>query len=273
MRPGQSGHRDRQQPAPEPAGGEDTVRILIPDHPELAGVVSGAVEFAGVLRHANTPPADDGDAEPWRLPDQLTAPELEQVLDTIFHPWGYAVGDDGRDTGIPLRHAGIEHMPVYVAAATRTQLARLAAAATVFTQAEVTPAAQRTPLLAEVAEFAALAREVEDPDDGWASLRSWQTILALLEVATATAPESTRPRRLLAPPAGDLQSLPDAAGTSPAADTVAVLAAIDTAGGTGVVDLDGEAFAALRRLQAEWHAVIYRGRHRPADSLLTSYTY
>src|SRR3954467_15461397 len=63
------------------------VRILIPDHPDLYRVPGRAVEFADVLCHANDPAAEDG-VVPWQLPEQLTAPELEQALNAaVVHPW------------------------------------------------------------------------------------------------------------------------------------------------------------------------------------------
>ncbi|ATY17283.1 hypothetical protein CU254_42635 (plasmid) [Amycolatopsis sp. AA4] len=259
-------------------GAAETVRVLVPDHMDLHGVLGQAIEFAGSLRHANDP-AQRGEGDPWQLPGQLIAPELEAALDAILlhdprfdH---FAIGDHRReDAAIALACDRTGHMGVHIATATRTQLERLAAAAALVDQAEATAPEDRLPSLQEVAEFAAEWRRFEQDEDGDldASLSAWRTATRILRLAIAGTPsERHRPARLYDPEAR-LTPVADTAGTSPAADTATLLAAID-ASADRPVDLDADAFAAYRRLTVEWHIAIYGDRADSIDSLLASYTY
>src|SRR3954464_11141567 len=102
-------------PTAEQPQTDETVRILIPDHPDLYGQLGRAIDFACLLRRAND--IDDA-GEPWQLPDQLIAPELEQALDAavLDQAWFRHVGGDGEGTRteIPLRYANVGHMGLYI---------------------------------------------------------------------------------------------------------------------------------------------------------------
>ncbi|GAA1983523.1 hypothetical protein [Amycolatopsis minnesotensis] len=256
--------------------GQDEVRILIPDHPELR--LAAAIEFAGALQHANDPlPVDEG--EPWRLPEQLVAADLESALDAaVLHQPHFShrhIGDTGpdTDTGIDLRHDGVGHMPVYVTTLPREQLRLLLDAAAVLEQAETTSGTESLPALREVREFVDTWREADEDQDGDVSLGAWRTVVRILGLAIADTPaREHRPRRLL-DEAGQAVPVADGTGTSPAADTAVLLARIDAAGDTRPVDLDTAAFAAYQRLTIEWHTAIYGPKATSADALLQSNTY
>lgn len=254
----------------------DTVRVVVPDHVDLVGVVNRAIEFGVDLRHAND--SHGGAVEPWQLPDQLIDPDLESALATIVAGWQYDVGLDttGRDTAIPVHHNGTEHMGIYVATATVTQLRLLTDAAQLLHQAETTPPAQRTPALREVAEFLEVWGDLDDNDDADASLSAWRTVVRILGLAIATAPSGPddRPTRLYTSEGTDARMLPTAPaeGTSPAADTARVLARLDTGDGRSI-DLDDAAWQAWQRLTAEWHGAVYGARSDTHDALLNSWAY
>lgn len=259
----------------------DTVRILIPDHPDLYRRLGKAIEFAGALRHAG----DDVDdrEEPWRLPEQLLAPELEAALDAAFwhQPWLRHVGDDSEQaqTAIELSHAGVGHMGVYITSLPRDQLQLLTDAAALLAQAKSTAPKERTPLLAEIAEFVDTWREADENDIGDASISAWQTAVALLAIAVAEQSAAEhRPDRLL-DHEGRLVPVAETVGTSPAADTALLLAQIDTAAAAADegqalhVKLDTAGFLAFRRLSVEWHIAVYGANANSPDSLLQSFTY
>ncbi|WP_280184504.1 MULTISPECIES: hypothetical protein [Nocardia] len=255
---------------------EDRVlRVLVPDHPDLAGQLGMAVDFADALRHANEPDPDDDNSEPWRLPAQLVAPALQAALEPIVHhDWHVDVGRDGDDrhTGITVTHAGVEHMGLYIATATRTQLSLLAAALEQLVTAETVPPSQRTPEQREIAEFAAAWRDAEE-SGGDAALSAWQTTVRILTLAITTTPHASgdRPARLYTAE-GVLTPTPPAEESTPAADTRTLLDRIDTAGG-GSVDLDDTGWRAWRRLAAEWHAAIYGARSNDHSTVLSSFAY
>jgi hypothetical protein len=170
------------------------VRILIPDHPDLN--VGGAVSFAAEMRDTADPATYETGAEPWTLPATLTTPALATAMEAILLLWGYDVGDESRDTAIDLHHAGVQHMGVYVATATRAQLDQLTAARDVMTSATNTPHTQRSPQEREFAEFVDAYNDATGDDE--VSLRAWNVMLDLFAVATATTPTTThRPERLL----------------------------------------------------------------------------
>jgi hypothetical protein len=259
-------------PTAEQPQTDETVRILIPDHPDLA--LGRAVEFGGSLRHAND---TDDDVEPWQLPDQLIAPELEQALfDAVLHqPWFRHVGDDREDarTEIQISHAGIGHMGVYITTMERAQLQRLVDAAALLRQADSTPFAERTPLLAEIGAFVERWRDADKHDDIEPALSAWLTVVALMAIAIAEQPTAEhRPERLL-DHRGNMVPVASSEGTSPAADTALVLEQIDAAGDAREVDLDAAAFLAFRRLTSEWHIAIFDDRSTDPMSMLSSYAY
>jgi hypothetical protein len=246
----------------------DAVRILIPDHPDLN--VGGAVSFTAEMRDTADPATYETGAEPWTLPDTLTTPALATAMEAILLPWGYDVGDESRDTAIDLHHAGVQHMGVYVATATREQLDQLTAARDVMASATNTPPSQRSPADRETAEFVDAYNDATGDDE--VSLRAWNVMLDLFVVATATTPTSThRPERLL-DERGKLVRQPDPAGTSPAADTATLLARIDVTGARPV-ELSEDEYDAYRRLTVEWHTAIYRDKADTADTQLTSLIY
>lgn len=256
------------QPRPD-----DTVRILIPDHDNLGGQVRQAAEFAGSLRHAN----DDDGSEPWQLPDQLTAPALEQAIDdaVLHQPWFWHVGDlrEHARTEISIAHAGIGHMGVYVTSMPRVQLQALLDAAALLRQAEDAPFAERTPVLAEIGAFVSAWRHADKHEDLEASLAGWLVTVAVLGLAVAGQPTTEhRPHRLL-DAVGRFRPVGSTDGTSPAADTALLLERIDAAGDSREVELDAEAFEAFRRLVTEWHAAIYGARANDPSSLLGSMDY
>ncbi|RSD26410.1 hypothetical protein [Amycolatopsis eburnea] len=267
------------QPQPD-----ETVRILIPDHPDLYRRLGRAVDFAGALRHANDD-VEDGD-EPWRLPDQLVAPELQQALDVAFlhKPLMWHVGDDSDEarTETALSHAGVGHMGVYITSLTCGQLQLLTAAAALLTQAETTPFKERTPLLAEIAAFVDAWREADADNASEASLAAWQTAVALLAIAAAAQSATEhRPDRLL-DHEGRLVPVAEPAGPGPAADTALLLERIDAAAAAAAADGEGQAreveldyagFRAFRRLSVEWHVAIYGAKADSSDALLQSLTY
>ncbi|WP_280216659.1 hypothetical protein [Nocardia neocaledoniensis] len=251
----------------------ETIRVLVPDHMDLVGVISRAIEFAADLRHANDP-LEDG--EPWELPAPLVDAELQVALETsVMHPWQLDIGHDtaGRDTAIPVSHDGTGHMGLYVATATRSQLELLVDAAQLIHRVETTPLGQRDRAAREVAEFLSVWEEIDDED---ASLSAWRTVVRILGLAIAAAPSTSdaRPPRMYTTEGTDAVLVPtaDVKGTSPAADTALVLARLD-AGPGGSIDLDSAAWEAWQRLTAEWHSAIYGARANTHSALLTSWTY
>lgn len=256
----------------------ETVRVLVPDHLDLVGVINKAIEFAAELHLANDPTIDR-DGDPWRLPDQLVDAELQAALEAITaHSWRFDVGHDtaGRDTAIPVNHSGTGHMGVYVTTATRPQLTLLTAALQLMVQAETTRATQRLPALGEVTQFVDLWTEIDEHDDADASLSDWRTVVRILGLAIAAAPSARgdRPARLYVSEGTDARLVPTAAaeGTSPAVDTAVVLARFDAGDGRSI-DLDGEAWEAWQRLTAEWHGAVYGVRSDSHDALLSSWAY
>ncbi|MEV0297001.1 hypothetical protein [Nocardia sp. NPDC050710] len=253
------------------------LRVLVPDHPDLAGQLGCAIDFADALRHANDPDPDpDGDdTEPWRLPAQLVDPALQTALEVLVHrDWHFDVGRDSDDrrTEIGVTHAGVEHIGLYTATATRTQLSLLSAALEQFVTAETIPLSQRTPDQREIAEFAAAWRDAEEAG-GDAALSAWQTTVRILTLAIIAIPGSwgDRPARLYNAE-GILVPTPPAEESTPAADTLTVLDRIDAASG-GSVDLDDTGWRAWRRLTAEWHAAIYGARSSDHSAVLSSFAY
>lgn len=64
----------------------DTLRILVPDHPDLA--LGRAIDFAAALLHAND---SDEEIEGWALPTELVDPALQAALVAIvYHTTGTA---------------------------------------------------------------------------------------------------------------------------------------------------------------------------------------
>ncbi|MFI9507263.1 hypothetical protein [Nocardia sp. NPDC052566] len=251
----------------------EAMRVLVPDHPDLTGQLGRAIEFAAALRHANDIDDTDGE-EPWRLPDQLVAPELQAALEAIvLHDWRFDVGSDTARTEIGLTHADVEHMGLYIATATRAQLSLLRAALDTITQAETTPLAQRGPEQREIAHFAEVWSEVDEHDDYDASLSAWRTVVQILTLAISTAPAGAgeRPSRLYNAE-GFLLPAADVAGSTPAGDTVVVLDRIDSDQGRSV-DLDNAAWRAWQRLSVEWHAAVYGARSNDPDARLSSFAY
>jgi hypothetical protein len=252
----------------------EIVRVLIPDHPDLAGQLARALEFGAVLRHANEPDTEAG-SEPWRLPDQLVAPELEEALDAaVLHDWHFHVGNDaaGTDTAIAVSHANFGHMGLYITSATTTQLTLLAAALDLLIRAENTPPSQQLPAQREIAQFIEVSRDADKSGEDDASLSAWETVVRVLALAAAAAPTTTNRPPSLYTVEASLLPVPDADGTSPAADTRLVLDRIDAGNGRSA-ELDDAAFRAWRRLTAEWHTAIYGARANTPDSLLMSYAY
>ncbi|MCX4097784.1 hypothetical protein [Nocardia sp. alder85J] len=247
------------------------VRVLVPDHPDLAGQFGRAIEFGAVLRHAND--AETADEEPWRLPDQLVAPELEAALNAIVLDWRFDIGNDQAPTQIEVTHAGIGHMGLYIATATRTDLSLLRAALNMMIQAENTPPSPQLPALREVAHFVEAWREADEADDYDVSLTAWQTVVQVLTLAIATAPDRTgeRPTQLYNSE-GILVPTPPTDGSTPAGDTLTVLDRID-AGDGRTAHLDDAAWRAWQRLTAEWHGAVYAGRANDPDAVLSSFAY
>lgn len=239
---------------PELRSGE-TVRILIPNHPDLGKRPWRALDFAHHLRYATDPDTYLEGEDPWRLPTALTDPAVADALEAILQPsWIRRIDDDTAyddpdsplisfstprltDTGFDaLTGGGIGRMGVFVATATRDQLDLLTAARTLLTEAKTTPVRERSP---------------------------WQQ--------DNTPTTSHRPDRLLDERAKQVR-LPDPAGTSPAADTALLLGLIDATGGRDVT-LDTDGADALRRLQTEWHTAIYGDRSTTGNAILSSYLY
>ena len=250
----------------------EVMRVLVPDHPDLTGQLGRAVEFAAALRHANDIDDTDGE-EPWRLPDELVALELQAALEAIvLHDWRFDVGSDERSE-IGVTHAGVEHMGLYVTSATRAQLSLLRAALDTMTRAENTPPSQRGPELREIAHFTEVWSEVDESGDGDASLSAWRTVVAVLTLAIATAPAGAgeRPSRLYNAE-GFLLPTADVDGSTPAEDIAVLLDRIDS-GEERSVELDNAAWKAWQRLTAEWHAAIYGARSNDPDVRLSSFAY
>jgi hypothetical protein len=260
---------DALVPPASSAAGVETVRILIPDHPDLHGLAAQATQFVADMRATADPDSYERDAEPWVLPEQLVDPRLETALDAVLHPWAYALGDEEQSTGISLRHAGVEHMPVYIAAATREQLDLLAEARDLL-------AAASDPRTAKFQRTIDLVDFIDQNNDGGARhapIDAWFTMLRLFDVAEGTAPVTEhRPDRLIEGK-GILVRQPDSAGTSPAADTELLFTAIDATPAGEPVELDTATFLAYRRLSMEWHVAIYRDQADSAHATLQTWTY
>jgi len=273
---------------PELRDGE-IVRILIPNHPGLAGQPGRALDFGGVMRRANDPDNYFPGEEPWRLPARLVDPALEEALDAILlHPWIRQIDDDDilddpdcqvislstanlTDTGVT--DGGLGRMGVLIATATRDQLELLAAARDLIADAIAAPYRSRTAEQAEIASFAESMAEAEANDEIEASISSWFLLLRLFDIAVTDTPATEhRPDRLLDERAKQVR-LPDPAGTAPAADTALLLGVIDTTPGGRDVVLDTTGADALRRLQTEWHTAIYGDKADSGDTLLSSYLY
>ncbi|MGW4241236.1 hypothetical protein [Nocardia sp. NPDC004722] len=252
----------------------EVLRVLVPDHPDLTGQLGRAVEFAAALRHANdVEDLIDGE-EPWRLPEQFVAPQLQAALEAIvLHDWRFEVGSDTARTEIGVNHAGVEHMGLYIATATTAQLALLRGALEAITRAETTAASQRGAEQRELAEFLEVWSEVDERQDSDASLSAWRTVVRVLTLATATAPTGAheRPSRLYNAE-GHLLPVADVAGSSPAADTRTLLEAIDSGPGDSV-ELDNAEWRAWQRLSAEWHAAVYGPRSDDPHARLSSFAY
>uniref|UniRef100_UPI003F498464 hypothetical protein n=1 Tax=Amycolatopsis sp. CA-293810 TaxID=3239926 RepID=UPI003F498464 len=262
---------------PELREGE-TVRILIPNHPDLGKRPWRALDFAHHLRYATDPDTYMPGEDPWRLPATLTDPAVADALVAILQPsWIRRIGDDTAfdDPDSPLisfSTGSVGRMGVFVATATRDQLDLLTAARTLLTEATTTPVRSRSPWQNDIAEYAFEMAEGEKNDEIEASISSWFLMLRLFDIATTDTPATQhRPDRLLDERAKQVR-LPDPAGTSPAADTALLLGLIDTAA-TRDVALDTDGADALRRLQTEWHVAIYGAKATSGDALLSSFLY
>jgi hypothetical protein len=105
-----------------------TVRILVPNHPDLASVLVRALDFAAVLYATTDPTSYLEGEEPWELPQPLTDPDLSAALEQMLLPWARDVGDDARDTALHMQDATHEHIGVYVATTAPARLRRILAA-------------------------------------------------------------------------------------------------------------------------------------------------
>ncbi|RSN05960.1 hypothetical protein DMC63_37755 [Streptomyces sp. WAC 05977] len=275
---------------PELRDGE-TVRILIPNHPDLGKRPWRALDFAHHLRYATDPDTYLPGEDPWLLPTALTDPAVADALEAILQPsWIRRIDDDTAyddpdsplisfstphltDTGgDALTGGGIGRMGVFVATATRDQLDLLTAARTLLTEAKATPVRERSPWQQGIAEYVDAMVEGEESDEIEASISSWLLMLRLFDIATSNTPTTShRPDRLLDERAKQVR-LPDPAGTSPAADTALLLGFIDTAPGRDVA-LDTDGADALRRLQTEWHVAIYGEKSSSGGAILSSFLY
>ncbi|MFE5565944.1 hypothetical protein ACFQ68_13240 [Amycolatopsis japonica] len=275
---------------PEIRDGE-TVRILIPNHPDLGKRPWRALDFARHLRYATDPDTYLPGEDPWRLPTALTDPAVADALEAILQPsWIRRIDDDTvfddpdgplisfstahlTDTSVDaLTGGGIGRMGVFVATATRDQLDLLTAARALLIEAKTTPVRERSPWQQDIAEYIDAMVEGEENDEIEASISSWFLMLRVLDVATAEHPVvEHRPDRLL-DTTGRLVRQPDPAGTSPAADTALLLGLIDTSRSRDVI-LDTDGADALRRLQTEWHTAIYGEKSTSGNAILSSFLY